>query len=81
MLTALTTTVSNFDAAIDTKADAEKDRDIAQQDRVEAGNELYTAMNKYCSIGKSIWANDPAKFNDYIIYPVQAVPEPEPPQP
>ena len=68
-LTQLTTNVDELDEAVDTKNNAEKDRDVAQQDRVEGGNALYSFMDKYCSIGKTIWANDPARFNDYVIYP------------
>jgi len=68
-LTALTLVVNQFDESVDDKTDAEKSRDIAQQARVEAGNELYTLLDKYCSIGKTIWFEDPAKFNDYVIYP------------
>ena len=70
--------VNTLDNAVDTKNNSEKDRDIAQQDRVEAGNELYTFMEKYCSIGKTIWAADPARFNDYVIYPGGATTPPVP---
>lgn len=69
MLTAFTSVVDDFDDSVDNKIDVEKERDIAQQDRVEAGNELYGFLDKYCSIGKSMWFSDPAKFNDYVIYP------------
>lgn len=69
MLTELTEAVNDFDDSIDSKNSAEKERDVAQQTRVEAGNELYTFLDKYCSIGKSIWYSDPAKYNDYVIYP------------
>ena len=68
MLTALTSTVDDFDDSVDNKISVEKERDVAQQSRVEAGNELYTFLDKYCSIGKSIWFSDPAKYNDYVIY-------------
>lgn len=68
MLRALTTNVNDFDTAVDTKNGAEKDRDIAQQARVEAGNVLYGFLDKYCSVGKTIWADDPARYNDYVIY-------------
>ncbi len=68
MLTDLLGTIGDFDESIDDKTDVEKTRDIAQQDRVIAGNELYKLLEKYCSIGKAIWQNDPAKYNDYVIY-------------
>ena len=68
-ITALTTSVNDFDTAVDTKNNTEKDRDIAQQARVEAGNVLYGFLDKYCSIGKTFNADDPARYNDYVIYP------------
>ena len=80
-LTGLATNVNALDAAVDTKHNAEKDRDVAQQNRVEAGNALYTLMDTYCSIGKTIWADDPARFNDYVIYPGGADTAPPPPPP
>ena len=40
-----------------------------QEDRVEAGNTIYTTLVKYTSIGLSIWeTSDVAKYNDYVIY-------------
>jgi hypothetical protein len=79
-LTGLTNNIDALDTAVDTKHDAEKDRDVAQQNRVEAGNALYTLMDTYCSIGKTIWANDAARFNDYVINPGGgATPPPTPP--
>ena len=66
-LALLTTNVNELDAAVDTKNNTEKDRDVAQQNRVETGNALYTLMENYCSIGKTLWADDPARFNDYVI--------------
>jgi len=45
------------------------DRDIEQEDRVEAGNVIYSTLVKYTNVGQSIWeTSDVAKFNDYIIY-------------
>ncbi len=45
------------------------DRDIATEDRREAGNDLYANMVKHAEIGKAIWSNvDEAKYNDYVIY-------------
>jgi hypothetical protein len=44
-------------------------RDIEQEDRVEAGNTIYTTLVKYTNTGQSIWeSTDVAKFNDYVIY-------------
>lgn len=44
-------------------------RDIEQEDRVEAGNVIYNTLVKYTNIGQNIWeTNDVAKFNDYVLY-------------
>lgn len=44
-------------------------RDIEQEDRVEAGNAVYNTLVKYAAIGRNIWeTNDVAKFNDYVLY-------------
>lgn len=78
-LALLAANVNALDGAVDIKNDAEKDRDVAQQNRVEAGNALYTFMDRYCSIGKTIWADNPARFNDYVIYPGAAATAPPTP--
>ncbi|MGV9003610.1 hypothetical protein [Flavobacterium sp.] len=45
------------------------ERDIQQEDRVEAGNTIYSQLVKYTNLGQSIWIdNDKAKYNDYIMY-------------
>jgi hypothetical protein len=45
------------------------DRDIKQEDRVEAGNNIYSQLIKYTNLGQSIWVNkDVAKYNDYVMY-------------
>ena len=45
------------------------DRDILQEDRVEAGNALYATLSTYTNTGQTIWeATDVAKYNDYVIY-------------
>lgn len=44
-------------------------RDIEQEDRVEAGNAIYSTLVKYTNTGQSIWeTSDVAKFNDYVLY-------------
>ncbi|MGL2966988.1 hypothetical protein [Flavobacterium sp. XGLA_31] len=57
------------------------DRDIEQEDRVEAGNAVYATLMKYTKIGQSIWeSTDVSKFNDYIIYnTISGEPEEAPP--
>lgn len=56
-------------------------RDIEQEDRVEAGNEIYITLVKYTNLGQSIWeSNDVAKYNDYVMYnTVSGAPEVAPP--
>lgn len=57
------------------------DRDIEQEDRVEAGNAIYEALVRYTNTGQDIWeTNDVAKYNDYVIYNTESGDEPtEPP--
>lgn len=44
-------------------------RDVMAKERTDKGNELYSFVKKYSTIGKLIWENvDEAKYNDYIIY-------------
>jgi len=58
-----------FDKAIDDQNTAIKSRDIATEERIEAGNTLYTDLVKVCNTGKDIWYNkNEAKYNDYVIY-------------
>ncbi len=69
MLTAISTHATNFELLLIDKEVKVTDRDIEQEDRVEAGNSLYADLVKYTSIGQSIWAaTDVAKYNDYIVY-------------
>lgn len=45
------------------------ERDILQEDRVEAGNNIYKTLMQYTTVGLSIWeTTDVAKYNDYVIY-------------
>ena len=44
-------------------------RDDDQENRVEAGNTIYTQLVDFANTGKNIWeTTDVAKYNDYIIY-------------
>jgi hypothetical protein len=57
-----------FDAAIDAKANAEKNRDNATEDRILAGNAVYLKMQRISRIGKDIWyETSEAKYNDYVM--------------
>lgn len=45
------------------------DRDVLQEDRVEAGNVLYQTLVTYTNTGQTIWeTSDVAKYNDYVLY-------------
>jgi len=60
---------NEFDGAIDTKEEAEIDRDIATQARVEAGNSLYKELMRLCKIGQSIFVTTNAlRTKLYTIY-------------
>ena len=69
MLEAITTRADEFaDLIVQMKIEI-GNRDIEQEDRVEAGNIIYKTLVKYTSTGQSIWeTNDVAKFNDYVLY-------------
>jgi hypothetical protein len=57
------------------------DRDIEQEDRVEAGNAIYTTLGTYTKTGQDIWVSkDVAKYNDYIIYNTESGDNPAPPE-
>jgi hypothetical protein len=69
MLEAITTGVDEFaDLIVQMKIEI-GNRDIEQEDRVEAGNAIYKTLVKYTNTGQSIWeTSDVAKFNDYVLY-------------
>ena len=59
-----------FDTAIDTQDDAIKDRDLAVQYRVMAGNALYALVANLAAKGKLCYQEtNEAKYNDYILNP------------
>jgi len=52
------------------------DRDVAVQDRVEAGNALYSKIVALGDLGKRLWLNrSESHYNDYVIYQRTASPE------
>ena len=58
-----------FDAAIDAQLVAVRNRDIATEERITRGNELYAELVKATNTGKDIWySTNEAKYNDYVIY-------------
>jgi hypothetical protein len=45
------------------------DRDVIQEERVEAANAIYTTLVSYTNTGQSIWnTSSVAKYNDYVLY-------------
>ena len=62
-------TNNTFDDSIDIKEEAEIDRDIATQTRVEAGNSLFKELMKLGKIGQNIFANsDALRTKLYTVY-------------
>ena len=69
MLTAITTLCNEFETLIIDQKLKIGERDIMQEDRVEAGNIIYKTLVQYTTTGLSIWeTSDVAKYNDYVIY-------------
>lgn len=60
---------SSFENAIHIQQDKICDRDIAVEQRIELGNELYNELILVCNIGKDIWAeSNKAKYENYTVY-------------
>ncbi len=58
-----------FENAIHIQQDKLHDRDIAVENRVKIGNQIYDEYVNLCNIGKDIWAEkDPVKYENYVIY-------------
>jgi hypothetical protein len=69
MITNVSNLANSFENALLDKSDAIAKRDIATDDRIEAGNILYKKVVDYCETGKTIWVTrDESKHNDYVIY-------------
>ncbi len=68
MLTDLQSACTDFDQKLDKQVTAMNNRDIAKQERIAAGNNLFTEVSRIIKIGKAIYqANDAARYNDYIL--------------
>jgi hypothetical protein len=68
-LTALDELIKDFDDKQDLVRQTESDRHNAVEARVNAGNAIYTEVDKICNTGKDVYREtDPAKYDDYIIY-------------
>lgn len=68
-LVELDTLRQELDDNLDQQKIAERERDIATEERVEKGNNLYSELTKLASVGKDIWYSlNESKYNDYVIY-------------
>ncbi len=57
-----------LERTMESKAQAEKDREIKTIERIEEGNKLYKMICKVSAIGKDIWyTKSEAKYNDYLL--------------
>lgn len=81
VLIGITKLSSEFNDLIITKELKVGARDIQQEDRVEAGNAIYTTLVSYTKTGQDIWVSkDLAKYNDYEIYNTESGEDPDEPQ-
>jgi hypothetical protein len=69
MIDSLETKAQSFEDKLNAINEKKALRDEKARDRTENGNELYSYVKQYSTIGKLIWENtDEAKYNDYVIY-------------
>lgn len=70
MITDLDTLTTEFDQLIDDKNRAVRNRDIAVDNRIRLGNEVYALLVNLAAKGKLCWADiNEAYYNDYILNP------------
>ncbi len=68
-LTRVQETCQNFENALNIQQDKVSDRDIAVEQRVEIGNQMYKEFVHICNIGKDVWAEtNRSKYENYVIY-------------
>lgn len=64
--------ITDSDDAITLKRKRVSERDVAVNERITFGNELYAGLVKLADTGKHIWEDtDESKYNDYVIYESQ----------
>ncbi len=68
--TALQTLINDYVSGLQNQKIEIGSRDIAQEARVMAGNDIYQLLqNELCEAGKAYWrTRSAAKYNDYLIY-------------
>lgn len=65
-----------FDASLEVQEDAISDRDIAVQERIALGNNLYAKVVILAGKGKLCFLEtDEARYNDYVLYPSSGTPD------
>jgi len=57
-----------LDTAIDECTESISNRDIATELRRMKGNDLWTFISELAEIGKNLYRDDEAKYNDYVLY-------------
>lgn len=68
MITAMLALKDEFDTLIDEQEEAVSNRDIAVDERIRLGNELYALMVNLAAKGKLCWESvNEAKYNDYVL--------------
>ena len=69
---------NNFELAINEKDDAKTARQDLTAERISKGNALYRLTASYCDLGKRLYAKtNPAKYDDYLLYPGTRSPMPK----
>ena len=65
--------IDALETAIQEVVNKKNNRDDMTQHKIETGNKLYELISKYCDYGKTLYENNnPARYNDYVIYSVPA---------
>lgn len=77
-LTTLADLITDMNNKMEAQDAAIDNRDLAVQQRILLGNELYAELVKLAEVGKRIWLNvDESKYNDYVLYPKTGGVEPD----
>lgn len=71
-LDALNTQIDNFTLALDQQAMAEFNRHLAQSNRIEQANELYSEIVKFRTLGRKMWAVSNYELSQSYVMPKKA---------
>lgn len=59
----------DLDEAMSDQKEAISDRDVATEERIEKGNQLYEFIMSWASVGKTLfYTTSEAKYNDYLLH-------------